>query len=172
MRPKIISIGAGEVKGKGIIGTMDNNPDVKPNIVHDCNVFPYPFEDNEIEGFICSHIIEHLSEPMQALKEMHRCCKSGAIIDIVTPHYSSYQSWNDLSHKFHFGQNAFSILYEGHYGQKKLFLLVRKKLQFGKGLPSLIGKLLHVISADMWEKYFAFWFPARNLSVLLEVKKQ
>jgi len=171
MKPKIISIGSGEIKEKGIIGTMDNNPSVNPNIMHDCNVFPYPFEDNELEGFVCEHIIEHLSDPMQVLKEMHRCCKSGAIIEITTPHYSSYQSWNDLSHKFHFGQNAFSILYEGHYGQKKLFQLMQKKLYFGKGLPSLIGRLLYAISADMWERYFAFMFPARNINILLKVIK-
>ena len=69
MKPKIISIGSGEIKEKGIIGTMDNNPSVNPNIMHDCNVFPYPFEDNELEGFVCEHIIEHLSDPMQVLKK-------------------------------------------------------------------------------------------------------
>ena len=57
-------------------------------LVHDLNVFPYPFEDDEFEKVFASHVLEHLDNPQKALYEMLRI---GTIVEIYVPHrYSLY----------------------------------------------------------------------------------
>lgn len=46
-----------------------------------------PFEDNSVEGILCSHILEHLDchEAVKLLKECHRVLKPGGILRVVLP---------------------------------------------------------------------------------------
>ena len=34
----------------------------KPNIVHDLEKFPYPFDENSVEEIILSHVLEHIGQ--------------------------------------------------------------------------------------------------------------
>lgn len=62
-------------------------------IVHDLNVFPYPFEDDEFEKVFASHVLEHLDNPQKALYEMLRIAR---IVEIYVPHrYSRYAKQKD-----------------------------------------------------------------------------
>ncbi len=61
----------------------------KPDIVHDLNEFPYPFEDDSIDGIFASHVMEHIDDWWGAFKECVRILKPGATIEIRVPHPSS-----------------------------------------------------------------------------------
>ena len=62
----------------------------KPDIVHDLEKFPYPFEDNSVEEIILSHVLEHIGQDPdtfnEIIKEFYRICKNDAIINIAVPH--------------------------------------------------------------------------------------
>jgi ubiquinone/menaquinone biosynthesis C-methylase UbiE len=45
----------------------------------DLNVFPYPFADKEFDYIICTHVLEHLSDPVRACAEFSRIAKAGYI---------------------------------------------------------------------------------------------
>ena len=48
---------------------------------HDVNLneFPYPFADKEFDFLICSHVLEHLDDPVHACVEFSRIAKAGYI---------------------------------------------------------------------------------------------
>jgi len=58
-----------------------------------------PFNDDEVDEFLAFHVIEHmeLSEAKKALKEWHRCLKSGGGVVIKCPNLyyicSEYMKW-------------------------------------------------------------------------------
>lgn len=167
---KTLVLGCGELRVPGAVH-VDRNPEAKPEVVHDLDAYPWPFEDGRFAGVVAEHVLEHLDAPDRALREMHRVSAPGAVVRIVTPHYSSPESWNDLTHRYHFGLVAFKPYYAGSYGTPKLFELVGRKLAFGKGLPGWPGWALSRLSFDLYEKYFCFMFPARNMEIQLRVLK-
>ena len=61
----------------------------KPNIVHDLEITPYPFEENSIDEIILSHVLEHIGQDPNVfnniIKELYRICKHNSIIEIKVP---------------------------------------------------------------------------------------
>ena len=45
-----------------------------------------PLEDNSVDFVINSHVIEHFSDPIKALKEWHRVVRPGGYIYVTAPH--------------------------------------------------------------------------------------
>jgi SAM-dependent methyltransferase len=87
MTGKKLNLGCGEFKKEGFIN-VDNNPKVKPDILHDLNAFPYPIKDDEFELIEADHVLEHLDDPFQVVRELHRISVNGGKITVRTPHFS------------------------------------------------------------------------------------
>jgi SAM-dependent methyltransferase len=68
---------------------------------HDLNLneFPYPFKEKEFDFIICSHVLEHLDDPVRVCAEFSRIAKAGYI---EVPHYSAdlFIRNNDVIHKW------------------------------------------------------------------------
>jgi len=82
-----LNLGCGENKKDGFINVDKfGNPDVK----HDLEVFPWPWDDDSVDEILMNHILEHLGETTEVflgiMKEMYRICKAGAKIMINCPH--------------------------------------------------------------------------------------
>ena len=62
----------------------------KPDVVHDLEVFPYPFKDNSIDEILLSHVLEHIGQSpdifLGIVKEFYRICRNNSIIKIIVPH--------------------------------------------------------------------------------------
>mgnify|MGYP001206309351 CR=1 FL=1 len=60
------------------------------DIVHDLEVFPYPFEDNSVDIILLSHVLEHIGQTPDIfnniIRELYRICKNDAKIEINVPH--------------------------------------------------------------------------------------
>ena len=65
----------------------------------DLNVFPYPFPDKHFDFLICSHVLEHLVDPVRSCSEFSRIAKAGYI---EVPFYcvDLYVRNNDVIHKW------------------------------------------------------------------------
>lgn len=87
MEEKKLNLGCGEFKKKGYVN-VDYYSVSEPDVKHDLEKFPYPFEDNQFELVEADHLLEHLSNPFQVMKELHRITKNGALIKIKVPHFS------------------------------------------------------------------------------------
>jgi len=163
---KILDVGCGpHSKKEGSIG-LDKRPAPHVDVVHDLDVYPYPFPDNEFDWIDMSHIIEHVARPLHLMNEVHRIAKPGATVRIITPHYTSQLSYGDLEHFHHLGYITFSTLQN-----TGLYVIRRHKLHFTDIYKVMGISLLANWFPRRWEKYFGFIFPAFYIEVWLEVLK-
>ncbi len=80
-----LNLGSGQFKKEGYV-----NVDLLPNadVVHNLNDFPYPFPDNSFDEVEGDHVLEHLQDPFETMKELVRVTKSGGLLSIRVPHFS------------------------------------------------------------------------------------
>lgn len=96
---KKLHLGCGEIKKEGYIN-VDWKESLKPDIVHDLNKLPYPFEDSSFEAIEAVHILEHLNKPFETMKELHRLLKHGGKLLIKVPHFSRGFTHAEHEHGF------------------------------------------------------------------------
>jgi len=167
-----LDLGCGAAKTPGAVG-IDIRPGAGVDIVHDLNKFPWPLDDNRFDTVICSHVLEHLADLPAVMAELHRICKPGARVRIVTPHFSSLNSWEDPTHLHHFARGSFTFFdtQNRHCCTTVRLKTLHVEVGFGGGLWDFIGRVQYGLFPSLWEKHFAFVFRARNLTVELEVVK-
>lgn len=84
---KKLNLGCGRIKMEDCLN-VDVDPSCKPDIVHDLNIFPYPFSANEFGKIYMDHVIEHLRDPLEVLAELARISTDNCEIVIKCPHFS------------------------------------------------------------------------------------
>jgi len=82
-----LNLGCGQFRKAGFIN-VDFRSDVGADVVHDLNLFPYPFKTGHFDHVEADHILEHLDNPFKVMREIHRFSKNGAGIIIRVPHFS------------------------------------------------------------------------------------
>lgn len=65
----------------------------------DLNVFPYPFADKEFDYIICTHVLEHLADPVRTCVELSRIGKAGYL---EVPYFAAdvFVRNNDVIHRW------------------------------------------------------------------------
>lgn len=125
-----LNLGCGPRKIDDFLG-IDKVKLPSVDIVHDLNIIPYPFEDNQIDEIFCSHILEHLTDFNRVMEELYRICKSGAIIKVRGPYYKSHLAYGDSTHKHFFTENSFNYFNDAHpfnYYSTARFEVIKKEL--------------------------------------------
>lgn len=107
MVPNKLNLGCSIFKKEGFIN-LDVDHSSNPDIVHNLDEFPYPFEDNQFSEIVGDHVLEHLNHPFNAMKELHRILKPGGKLTIRVPHFSrgfthpDHKRGFDVSFPFYF----------------------------------------------------------------------
>lgn len=86
-------------KRKGFVN-IDNWKESNPDVLHDLNKFPYPFEEDTFELIEGDHIIEHLEKPFKVMEELHRILKPKGRLVIRVPHSSRGFTHPEHEHGF------------------------------------------------------------------------
>ncbi len=69
---------------------MDPVNTYHPDIVGD--VHNIPLDDNSVDAIVCLAVLEHVENPIQAYKEMHRVLKPGGYVFIYVPFLYYYHA--------------------------------------------------------------------------------
>lgn len=74
----------------------------EPDMRHDLESFPWPWEDSSVSEIVLNHVLEHLGQDTETylniIKEIYRVCKDQATIHIVVPHPRHDDFINDPTH--------------------------------------------------------------------------
>jgi SAM-dependent methyltransferase len=172
----ILDVGCGKKKQEaGSIG-LDRERGSLADVVCELTHFPWPLRDCCADRIHLSHFLEHQPDILRVMAEVHRIAKSGAEVLIVTPHFSSRDSYTDPTHLFHLGFQTFDYFdrdsfqdFSYHSGG---FRIIQRGLTFGGNwVLDNLGRLLAALSIEYYEKHLTWIFPARNLFCRLSVVK-
>lgn len=64
----------------------------------DCLRTPLPYDDNSVDEIFCSHVFEHLKNPLSMMQELHRISKNGTRAVFKVPYGSSDDAYEDPTH--------------------------------------------------------------------------
>jgi SAM-dependent methyltransferase len=134
------------------------------NLVYDINKLPLPFKENTFKEILMFNILEHVLDPWQLMCEIHRISKKDGIIRIITPHFSSGNTWADMQHK-----RPFSYLCFTHKNIIDKFEVVNNVIDFPK--RSFWFKWFANKFPGFYEYNLAYIFRCGDLHVTLKVKK-
>jgi SAM-dependent methyltransferase len=93
---KRLNLGSGGFYKDGYVN-VDLSPAAKPDVVHNLDVVPYPFADDEFDLVEADHCLEHLSDPFAAMREIHRITRNGGAVRVRVPHFS--RGFSNPDHK-------------------------------------------------------------------------
>jgi ubiquinone/menaquinone biosynthesis C-methylase UbiE len=167
-----LDIGCGNRKKDGYIGVdIVKTPSV--DIVCDIRQGLPMIENNSVDEIYCSHILEHIANLEEVMKEFHRILKSSGSLIIRVPHCFSPSAFGDPTHCRYFTYETFKNYDKNHtksYYRDFHFNFISSKIQidhnwhkvniFDKFLEWLINikqrrgeKLLKIIPYKYWEVY-------------------
>jgi SAM-dependent methyltransferase len=127
-----INLGSGGRPLEGYIN-VDVNPAAPGiDVVHDLNMYPWPFESDTADEIFADQCLEHLDDHNRAMKEIHRILKPGGRAVIKVPHFTWQLAYTDPTHKHFFGYHTFSYYARnsGYFDFK--FSSCKTRLVFGK----------------------------------------
>jgi ubiquinone/menaquinone biosynthesis C-methylase UbiE len=167
-----LNLGCGGKRLEGFVG-VDRYPTPAVDVLADLGG-RLPFASDTVDEILLDNVIEHMPDIPALMREMHRVCRDGATITVLTPHFTSLSSWRDPTHLHHlsyFSLDHFTREQVAHYTSAgHRFEIVSRKLSFG-GLMGNIGRLIFSISPQAYEKTWCFVFRASTLTFRLRVIK-
>lgn len=107
--------------------SIDINP--KATIVHDLDRYPWPIKDNSVGFARMSHVLEHLENPLKAMKEIHRILKPDGEIYIAVPWWRDDIGLNPY-HRWVFQPGWFDRLTPHRLGASKYMDTCRGNIDF------------------------------------------
>lgn len=84
--------------------TLDMNPDVKPDFVHDLAVLPLPFDDDSADEIHIYDVLEHTGQQgdwiwfFRQFEDFYRVLKPGGLLFATVPAADGVWAWADPGH--------------------------------------------------------------------------
>jgi hypothetical protein len=119
-----LNVGSGDYLKEGYVN-VDYYSNSTPDVSHDLNQTPYPFEDDYFELVEADHVLEHLMDPFKVMGELRRICQDGAVIHIRVPHFS--RGFTHADHK-----RGFDVTFPYYFNPKFLGGYQRIPLELSK----------------------------------------
>ena len=76
------------------------------DVVHDLDRYPYPFDTSSADGVVMSHVLEHLTDVVRVMEEIHRILRPGGTLELLVPHYQHANAYADPTHKHFFTEDS------------------------------------------------------------------
>ena len=104
IRDEWINLDQIELPGVDVVANLDQ-----------CAQTPLPLDDNSIDEFLLSHIIEHVAYPLPMVQELYRIARPGARAVIRIPHGASDDAYEDPTHVRQYFHGSFGYFSQPYY---------------------------------------------------------
>jgi len=148
--PIKIQLGCGQKYLPGWIN-CDVVPEVRADRYFDLEKFPYPFPENYADEIYMDQVLEHLSDVVKVVEEIHRILKPGGVARIIVPYAKGDGAFQDPTHRHFFTEKTmhyFTEDFEYNFYSRCRFKLLRAELT---GMD------------DTWRKKIRNALPLRSL---------
>lgn len=184
----LIEIGCGTTKQHGAIG-IDllplENVDFAANIEHGLGFIP----DNSVDEIFSAHVLEHIENFDNLIKEIYRILKKDGIAKIIVPHFSNPYFYSDPTHKRFFGLYTFEYYSnnaDSKYKRKvpnfystDLFSIEKKKIVFKSSfkirnyIKQVFNRLFNssIYLQELYEEVLCHIIPCQEIVFELRAKK-
>lgn len=132
-----LHLGCGKNYRQGWVN-VDCVASVKPDLVWNLERRPWPFENGVVDEVEMYAVLEHLSDTMATLGELHRIMKSGATCHIHVPYACSVWAFQDPTHKSYFTERTLDYVKEGfdyNFYTNIRFNILKAELTSGTNTP-------------------------------------
>ena len=172
-RGAVLHLGSGLKRLPGAVN-VDVVASTQPDVVHNLDRYPWPFESNAFEEVLAYDVIEHLDSVVRVMEEIYRVSRHGAVVKVTVPHFSCANAFTDPTHRHYFGQSSF------HYFTGENEFPFYTEARFKRRISKIVfthSTLNRVVwqLANRWprqyEQRWAWMFPAWFLYFELEVVK-
>lgn len=130
-----LDIGCGGKKKDGYFGIdkhfVTNNTDLLYNLEEISPKMQLPFATNSIKNIYCSHVLEHLSNTIEIINEMHRLLSPDGWLHLVVPHAVSWSGIASPFHKKYFVPETFRFYFASDMREE----LIKDDPEMGVILP-------------------------------------
>lgn len=176
---KVLHIGSGSRVLQGA-QTVDILPLSGVDLVHDLDVFPWPYEDASFDLVYAHNVFEHLEDLVGAMNEVWRILKPQGRLVVTVPYFRSVDAFADPTHEHFFTSRTMDCFADaqsniGAYGYTQKYF---KKIGFWYGWPqksrnplrNFFKKFIHT-HHDFYDSHLSLLLPADVLIWELEVVK-
>ena len=164
-----LNLGSGGRPLEGYINVDCNPKAPKVDVIHDLNIFPWPFEADSVDEIVMDQCLEHLIDRNLAMKEIYRILKKGGTAKITVPHFTWQYAYIDPTHRHFFAYRTF-FYYANECGYFDFrFSSCKTRLIFGKRLSvwNIILEPLFNLFPDVYEQSPLRIFPALHVEAIL-----
>lgn len=108
----------------GELVTLDMDHAVNPDVVHNLDVLPYPFADNEFDEIHAYEVMEHCGRQgdwkffFAQFEEIYRILKPGGIFCATVPAWDSLWAWGDPGHTRVINDGSLIFLNQPEYAKQ------------------------------------------------------
>ena len=174
-KKKILNLGSGIEKISNSVN-LDINEEVGPDILHDLNVFPYPFNDKEFDEIYLNNILFQLNDFFLVMKEAHRILKDEGKIFVKCAYFRSSYAYHYPASINHFTVRTFCFFDPEHLFYKKFKYTQTKfkveKISFNNNFNSGLLKKILILFAnkfpEIYENKLSQILPLDEISYLLK----
>lgn len=174
MKFQAIDLGCGPNKRSGALGA-DHYAYPGVDLVFNLDEMPWPIKSDSFDKVFAHHVIEHVGSIPKFMSEIHRIARKDASVKIVTPHFSSVDSWKDPTHRWHLSARWHTVFCEPQkylHAQMPGFAEISTEVAFSSNFINIWPRLIiRMAGIKAWEKRNAFKYPAKNISTELRVLK-
>jgi len=161
-----LNLGSGLDYKPGFIN-LDSDKNLKADIYHNINKFPWPFPDNTFSEIHCFHILEHVDNLIETMQEIKRISKKGAIIKIKVPLFPSIHSVSDPTHKRYFTYITFNYFTDKSFYNIPRFNIKTRKIKFSwSNKTKWLDKLIN-LAPVFYSRFLSSILPSNELYIEL-----
>jgi len=161
-----IDLGCGKNKTEGSVG-LDADTNSDADIIVNFEKSSIPLKESSVDRVIAKHLLEHLEDPINFLKDIYRILKNNGEIVIEVPHFSSHIAYG-IGHRHHFTRKELVQIFRTEI----VCDIVKTEITFYKTFRFFGIKYLSNKFPVNYEKFWAYIFPAENLKLTARIHKK
>lgn len=120
--------------------------------IDQCQTTSLPLEDESVDEFLLSHVIEHVNNPLPLMQELYRIATPNAVALVRTPYGSSDDAFEDPTHVRQYFHGSFGYFsqpfywradygYRGDWQVETIQLIVRESEQRGLSPEQILNNV-------------------------------